>query len=49
MKKLICFILTFVVSMSVFAVVSVNAYNEQDTVITKTVQPRYAYVNSIRY
>lgn len=48
MKKLICFVLTFVVSISVFAVVSVSAYNEQDTVITETVQPRYAYTNSVK-
>lgn len=48
MKKLICFVLTFVVSISVFAVVSVSAYNEQDTVITEAVQPRYAYTNSVK-
>ena len=47
MKKLICFLLTFVVSMSVFATMSVSAYNEQDTVITESVQPRYAYAESI--
>lgn len=47
MKKLICFMLTFVLSISAFAVVSVSAYNEQDTVITDIVQPRYAYTNSI--
>lgn len=48
MKKLICFMLTFVLSISAFAVVSVSAYNEQDTVITETIQPRYSYTNSIR-
>lgn len=34
-------------SISAFAVVSVSAYNEQDTVITDIVQPRYAYTSSI--
>lgn len=47
MKKLICFMLTFVVSISAISFVSASAYNEQDTVITETVQPRYAYTNSI--
>lgn len=47
MKKLICFVLTFVFSMSAMFVVPVNAYNEQDTVITDIVQPRYAYTSSI--
>lgn len=47
MRKLICFMLTFVLSMSAFAVVSVSAYSEQDTVITDIVQPRYAYTESI--
>lgn len=47
MKKLICFMLTFVLSISAFAFVSASAYNEQDTVITETVQPRYAYTESI--
>lgn len=47
MKKLICFMLAFMLSMSSFTVVSVTAYNEQDTVITDIVQPRYAYTESI--
>lgn len=47
MKKLICFILTFVFSMSAFTVVSVSAYNEQDTVITDIIQPRYVYTSSV--
>lgn len=47
MRKLICFMLTFVLSMSAFAVVSVSAYNEQDTVITDIAQPRYTYTESI--
>ena len=47
MKKLICFMLTFVVSISAISVVSVSAYNEQDTVITDIVQPRYAYTSSV--
>lgn len=47
MNKLICFMLTFVLSIPAFAVVSVNAYNEQDTVITEAVQPRYAYISSV--
>lgn len=34
-------------SISAFAVVSVSAYNEQDTVITETIQPRYAYTSSV--
>lgn len=41
MKKLICFMLTFVVSMSAFATMSVSAYNTWDTVITDIVLPRY--------
>lgn len=48
MKKLICFMLTFILSMSAFAVVSVSAYNEQDTVITDIIQPRYAYTSSVK-
>ena len=48
MKKLLCFMLTFVLSMSAFATMSVSAYNEQGTVITDIVQPRYSYTNSIR-
>lgn len=47
MKKLLCFMLTFMLSMSAFATMSVSAYNEQDTVITDIVQPRYSYTNSI--
>lgn len=47
MKKLICFMLAFMLSMSAVTVVSVSAYNEQDTVITETIQPRYAYTESI--
>lgn len=47
MKKLICFMLAFMLSMSTISVASVSACNEQDTVITETVQPRYAYVESI--
>ena len=46
MKKLISFLLASVISISAFAVVSVSADTELDTVITETVQPRYAYVNS---
>ena len=48
MKKLICFMLTFVVSISTISFISVSAYNEQDTAITETVQQRYAYTSSIR-
>ncbi len=47
MKKLISFLLASVISMTAFSVVLVSAEAEQDTVITKTVQPRYAYLNSI--
>lgn len=47
MKKWICFLLVSVISISAFAFVSVSAATELDTVITETVQPRYAYVNSI--
>ena len=48
MNKLICIMLALVISMSVFSVTSVSAYNEQDSVITESVQPRYAYTSSIR-
>lgn len=48
MKKLICFMLAFMLSMSAISVVSVSACNEQDTVITEAVQPRYAYTNSVK-
>ncbi len=47
MKKLLCFMLTFMLSMSAFATMSVSAYNDLDTVITDIVQPRYSYTNSI--
>lgn len=48
MKKLICFLLTFMLSMSAISAVSVSAYNEQNTAITETIQPRYAYTELIK-
>lgn len=47
MKKLLCFMLTFMLSMSAFATMSVSAYNDLDTVITDIVQPRYSYTSSV--
>ncbi len=39
MKKLLCFMLTFMLSMSAFATMSVSAYNDLDTVTGWVTRP----------